>query len=398
MPRLHRTLTLALLPLFAACHDRDVPSAPQLTAPNGGQFAVTGFDLETVETNLDHTCGLTRSGRAYCWGTNGYGELGTGTFDSSLEPTPVAGDLTFIALATIIHTTCGITKGGQAFCWGNGSAGALGNGSVDTRSAVPLPVSSAVQFTALTGGEVNLPGQNSGWFCALDKGGRLYCWGNNERGQFGDGTTESRLAPTLIPGVTFAALDGWSSTLCALTRDGRAFCAGTSARILDDGTAEVSNTFVPVPGDVTFRSLTIGSDAHRCGIATTGQAMCWGRRIGSETEGVLLVPTPTPIASDASFISIDAGEANTCAVTTKGVGLCWGSNQSGQHGNGTLEPQLLPGPVSGGFQFLEISIGYSHACGTTKALGTWCWGANSNGQLGDGTIVSHSTPTPVSAP
>ena len=402
MPRARRTLALTLLPLFTACHDRGAPTAPPLAEPQPGQFAVTGFDLQQIETSLARSCGIGHGGKAYCWGTNAHGQAGNGTFDQALVPTPVAGDLNFIALALNINTTCGITKGGQVLCWGDGTGGALGNGSsgIGTKSNVPVPVSSAVQFTAITGGEINPPSFGTTWFCALDKSGQLYCWGQNERGQFGDGTTEPRLAPTLIPGVTFSAIAGAGTHLCGLTRDGRAFCAGNFARIFDDGTSEISSTFVPVPGGFTFRSLTAAS-GHRCGIATTGRAMCWGGRafIGSEpTSGALLVATPTPIASDASFTSINAASFVTCAITTKGLALCWGSNDQGQLGNGTTDAQRFPGPVSGGFQFLELSVGNTHGCGIIKGLGTWCWGGNFNGQLGDGTTTAHFTPSPVSAP
>ena len=36
-----------------------------------------------------YTCGLTSSGTAYCWGNNGSGQLGHGTFGYSTVPVAV---------------------------------------------------------------------------------------------------------------------------------------------------------------------------------------------------------------------------------------------------------------------------------------------------------------------
>ena len=88
----------------------------------------------------NHTCGVTTSGDAYCWGKNSFGQLGDGTTTDRLTPTPVIGGLTFPAISAGGNHTCGVTPSGDAYCWGDNTSGQLGDGTT-TDSSVPVPVS-----------------------------------------------------------------------------------------------------------------------------------------------------------------------------------------------------------------------------------------------------------------
>jgi len=84
------------------------------------------------------------SGAAYCWGYNAYGQLGDGTTTDRLVPTPVAGGLTFAAVSAgpivpFYGHTCGVTTSGTAYCWGDNFRGELGDGTT-TQRLVPTAV------------------------------------------------------------------------------------------------------------------------------------------------------------------------------------------------------------------------------------------------------------------
>ncbi|NBT25752.1 MAG: cell wall anchor protein, partial [Actinobacteria bacterium] len=90
---------------------------------------------------------LATGGTAYCWGYNGYGQLGDGTSgngDSSanrLVPVAVSGGRTYTALVAGGKHTCGLATGGTAYCWGWNRYGQLGDGTSGTDRLVPVAVS-----------------------------------------------------------------------------------------------------------------------------------------------------------------------------------------------------------------------------------------------------------------
>lgn len=150
-----------------------------------------------------HTCAVTRSGTAYCWGWNSDGQLGDGSTDSSsgyerLAPVQVEGGLTFATVTTGFWFTCGLNTAKAAYCWGTDSIGQLGIGSTTgpqqcytvACSTTPVAVSGAYGFVAVSGG--------NGHACGLTPDGVIYCWGENSRGQLGDGSTTNSSTPARV--------------------------------------------------------------------------------------------------------------------------------------------------------------------------------------------------------
>src|SRR5207248_2585234 len=144
-------------------------------------------------------CGVTTSGRAFCWGDNFAGELGTGTNTGpegcefgrpcSRAPVAVSGGLTFVTVSAGASHACGVTSDGAAYCWGDNSAGALGDGTTTQRTA-PVAVAGGLSFTA-----VDAHGENA---CGVTPGGQVYCWGDNFAGQLGNGTMTSSSTPVAV--------------------------------------------------------------------------------------------------------------------------------------------------------------------------------------------------------
>jgi alpha-tubulin suppressor-like RCC1 family protein/uncharacterized membrane protein len=257
-----------------------------------------GLTFASLSAAGYHTCGVTTSGAAFCWGINGDGQLGDGTTTQRLVPTVVAGGLTFAAVSAgngpnTAHT-CGVTTSGAAYCWGYNGDGRLGDNTT-TERLVPTLVAGGLTFAAVSVG--------SDHSCGVTTSAAAYCWGNNFYGQLGDNTTTQRLVPALVAGsLTFAALSEANSYTCGVTTSGAAYCWGSNGNgQLGDGTTTqrlVANT---VAGGLTFAAVRAGTGGifgthHTCGVTPAGAAYCWGANgsgeLGDGTTTQRLVPMP----------------------------------------------------------------------------------------------------------
>ena len=294
-----------------------------------------------------------------------------------------------MALAAGVSHTCALDEGGEAWCWGANESGQLGDGSTEDRST-PEPVATEIPFSLLAAGLSHT--------CGLDSRGIAHCWGRNLNGQLGDGTRSDRRRPAPVSGdLRFESLTaGWNHT-CGLTPSGQTYCWGLNEEAqLGDGTRVDRLSPTPVTGD--FRYLTAGA-RHTCGIDDQDQVLCWGdNRFGQLGSGMRpetqVLPSPT---SDlpAPANTLAAGAVHTCALLRDGSTLCWGQNLHGQLGNGTTETSPVPMPLAGELRFSRLFAGGGVTCAFTPAGDEYCWGLNQGGQLGDGTRTNRPVPVPV---
>ncbi len=99
-----------------------------------------GHRFATLAGGTHTACGVDAAGRAFCWGYNGYGQVGTGSKEVYRPiPTPVSAALVFAGIAVGDHHTCGWTTAGVAYCWGRNDHGELGTGNGD-EALVPTAV------------------------------------------------------------------------------------------------------------------------------------------------------------------------------------------------------------------------------------------------------------------
>jgi len=179
----------------------------RVTVPTAVPLA-TGFEALTVgsETNgvtvPEHFCGVRPGGSLACWGANASGQLGIGTTAPAAAPTTVTVPGGVVELVSSDSHRCARNAAGAVYCWGYGPA--TGTGSQANRltpSQVSLPAP-AVDLAA-AGFSLQQPATftyGRGVTCAVLNSGATYCWGRNDLGAVGDGTTTDRLTPVRVGG------------------------------------------------------------------------------------------------------------------------------------------------------------------------------------------------------
>jgi alpha-tubulin suppressor-like RCC1 family protein len=177
----------------------------------------------------------------------------------------------------------------------------------------------------------------TGFACALDEDGALWCWGDNRSGQIGG--VQSRVVPRAM------RIDD--------TRSYDAIAAG---------------------------------GGHACAIAA-GKLFCWGKNDRGQVTAAVGsdVADPLEIAlvdGPSAWTAVATGRMSTCAIGD-GRLWCWGANESGQLGDGTLQDRDLPTPVMTSLtDWVAIAIGRLHTCAISSTAGVHCWGDGTFGQLG----------------
>jgi alpha-tubulin suppressor-like RCC1 family protein len=354
----------------------------------------TAFDIVLTFASLNagwgYTCGVTTSGHAYCWGSNGNGRLGDGTGTDRRTPVLVSGGLGFDSVSGGQIHTCGITQAADAYCWGHNGWGQLGNGTTSS-ALTPGLVVGTLDFVSVSASIR----QHS---CGIAIGGDGYCWGRNDAGELGDGTVSNRTSPApVIGGLSFASLSTGDGYTCGVAAGGDGYCWGSniSSRLGGAGRDTVAPALIS--GGLEFAGLSTGTQ-HGCGVTTGGDAYCWGAnsfgRLGiGEFGGVRF--SPTAVLGGLESVSVSAGGTHTCVVTTGGEVHCWGRNNAGQLGDATNTDSNVPVAVSGSLSFVVVSAGNDHTCALTADGDAYCWGNNSAGQLGDGTTTASNTPVRV---
>lgn len=152
----------------------------------------TTLTFTQITAGYSHTCAVTAAARAFCWGSGSSGEIGDGTTTQRLRPRLVSGGLSFSRLTAGRSHTCGETTVNQGYCWGLNIYGAVGDGTDDNQRLVPVPVGGGLRFRQLSAGELFTCGKTSATL--------VYCWGRNDFGQVGDGTTLNRELPAAVVG------------------------------------------------------------------------------------------------------------------------------------------------------------------------------------------------------
>lgn len=348
----------------------DALGAPPLGALDSVPLLASST-LVSVEAGPGHTCGLDTAGAAWCWGDNTDGQVGDGGTGGQVSaPTAVVGGITFSTITAGTTHSCGLTASGQAYCWGDNTYGQLGDGNAATGSPSPAPVGGSHVFVAISAGEHHT--------CAVDDGDEVWCWGRNDQGQLGNNDlgVDSDVPVAVAGSELFEAVSAGARHTCALTNaDGPAqysfvYCWGDNA----DGQLGTGNlgTDEPAPvnvilldqssSQVFFAAVDVSAgERHTCAGRSPASAdplVCWGDNtygqlgrgsVGGVVDQASLATVTLPPELDGltveNWTDLSAGVDHTCGVLQTnfaGIPLCWGRNDVGQLAVADLQDRSSP--------------------------------------------------------
>ena len=336
------------------------------------------------QASVTMTAPVHPNGRA----TTVYFEYGVTTGYGSTTPAQDlgAGTTTVTLTASLSSLTCGTTYHYRAVVADSGGTTAGADATFTT-----LPCGAPVLVTA-----------GAKHTCVLTAGGGVTCWGANDSGQLGDGTTTDRLWPVPVTGFAtgVAAIEAGDSHTCLLTTAGAVRCWGANdSGQLGDGTMTDCTAPVAVTGLATGVTAIAAGDSHTCAVTTAGGVKCWGdntnRQLGDGTTTTRITPASVN-GLTSGVLAVTAGAMHTCALTNVGSVKCWGANWNGQLGVGTTGQPSVPVQVSGlTGGVASVTAGAGHTCAVMTTGGVMCWGGNTAGQLGDSTTTARSVPVAV---
>ena len=279
-----------------------------------------------------------------------------------------------ISLALGTSHSCALRDNGRVLCWGNNARGQLGDGTLGAGGATPRQVQDISTATSIWAGSYAT--------CATLADESSVCWGDGNSGQFGLPIAVYRSRPVAIttpaPARMFVFGDAFA---CALLSDRTVACSG--ANFFDQlGTGssltEPVSAFSRVPGLTGILDLAAGAE-HACALRGDRTVVCWGRNnylqvapSGAERR------TPSEVLFVSNVTAISAGGYRSCALSEDGSSRCWGD----------VSPTFSSGVRT-------ISAGTGSVCAVYRDGTVACAGYNSFGQVGDGTTMPRTMPVPI---
>ncbi len=200
--------------------------------------------------------------------------------------------------------------------------------------------------------------------CAVTKDGELWCWGNNNYGQIGNGTKVASWTPQRVEGILepVAKVRVGTRHTCAVTESNSLYCFGNNY----------------------YWALGIDNDCYN-----------------SDDDCIFLTPQLiTSVGNNVEDVAL--GSSHTCVLNTEGEVRCFGDNEYGTLGNGTIGYETStaePSPVHNmPERVTALTAGVNHTCAALESGGVKCWGDNSSGQLGRGHSSNFDSNSDISIP
>ena len=335
-------------------------------------------NVKAIAAGGGHTLALKSDGTVWAWG------------DNTFKPVQVTGLFGVIAIAAGANHSLAIRNDGTVWAWGENSGGQLGDGST-TSQTIPVRVTglptSAIQVAA---GEMHS--------VALLSDGTVWSWGDNSRGQIGEGTTTQKKTPVQASGLSGIAMiaAGANHTLAQST-EGTVFAWGDNSKgqagVMGGGTVTTPTVIVLVSKAL---GISAGGDFSVARF-THGTIRTWGGndygQLGIGRKDNYGHASPQ-IVSLIDIADIAAGGSHVVALKSDMALLAWGSNSSGQLGDGSTLNRYRAIMI-GSKTVVSVAAGYKHTVALESDGTVYSWGLNSEGQLGNNSTVSSASPVKV---
>ncbi len=320
---------------------------------SGGTSAGKPIPVQ-ISASYQHTCALLSDGSVWCWGDNGYDELGNAT---TVGYSQVAVKVTLSSAAGAVQAvasgsyhSCVLFSAGTVQCWGTNDYGQLGNGSTTSSTS---PVNVMVNATTQLSNVVAIEAADQ-YNCALvvDTSGNrnVKCWGYGQYGELGNGVM------------------------------GTGYFSSYAVTVITNTT---TNTPLANVHSISMNYM------HSCAVLNDNTVYCWGVNSngqlgnGTTNDSSLPVSVVSTSGQKLSATSVSTEQGNTCALLTNSSVQCWGYNDDGELGDGTtVDYNTTPVTVNFNGKPISLAAGYQNACVVLDSGAVQCWGDNSYGQLG----------------
>lgn len=314
----------------------------------GGPLGIACLPRITVggDSSGQHSCAITPQNQVKCWGSNTRGQLGDGTTDNRTAPTLVDGltDAAFVVAG--IDTTCAVLRDRTVRCWGGAAGPSWGVGA--TRPTQLGGLSDVVHLSLSATG------------CAVTAAGAVFCWGDNSKGQVGNGQTAGIpvARPLQVGGLSEAS---WVSTSpyqpvsCAGLRSGAAYCWGEGALTSPSQTS--STTPVAIPNIVDALDV-LPLFQRTCVRRYSGTITCWG------TPALIARADSGPGYSGGMAVDFAGGLYQSCLLNASGAMSCWNASTTSA-------------AVADGTGLIAIAARFARTWGLTATGTLKCWNMNS---------------------
>ena len=311
-----------------------------------------------------HACVIASDNKLYCWGRNHRGQLGNNSTADSSKPvavnmTGVLAGKTIKQISSGAYHTCVVASDDNAYCWGENMKGQLGNNST-ANSSVPVKVDTS---GALAGKTIKQISTGHYHTCAVASDDKIYCWGENNNGELGNGSTVDSRVPVAV-------------------------------------------NMTGVLAGKTIKQMSVGT-YNTCVIASDDKVYCWGSNAYGQVGNNSLTDSTVPVAVNATGVlagktikQISVGHHRACVIASDDKMYCWGNNMGGALGNGSTADSHIPVSVNmsgvlAGKVIRRISIGAFHTCVDATDNKIYCWGSNNYGQLGNNSTANSGVPTTI---
>jgi alpha-tubulin suppressor-like RCC1 family protein len=337
--------------------------------------------------------------------------------------TPMA----FTQVAVGKYQVCALASDRTVWCWGfdaTWNTDVPGQKSPTLPGLTPTQVAGVTDVVEIRGGEFHT--------CARKSDNTLWCWGHNEHGQLGNGTTTSSAAATQVPGLgAVQHFDAGTFHTCAIGSYngapgvwcwGRGGKGGMGAKPIDAtqgrlGNNATADSSVPVAVDLTVAAAAgqtvkwvSAGDFHSCMVMSDNTVWCWGRGASGELGNGATANSKAPVKVDFTGITIPNGvtvdqvscsdgkhAGSSCMLLSNGTIHCWGNDTLGELGDATTAGQTRPvTKVATDYipaKIVELASAMSARCARAADGSVWCWGENKKGFHGTG-LSSNPTSKP----